>query len=70
MFVLGRSTDVTGRYTMIGVCPLLYLTWKLLKRTKIHRSEDVNLIQDLKEIEDYQANYVPTPQRYVYLERK
>ncbi|KAH8911330.1 putative carnitine transport protein [Coniochaeta sp. PMI_546] len=50
-------------YTMIGVFPLLYLGWKFLKRTKIYKSEEVNLTENLKEIEDYQATYVPTPPR-------
>lgn len=50
---------------MIGVFPLLYLGWKFLKRTKIYKSEEVNLTENLKEIEDYQATYVPTPPRYV-----
>lgn len=52
------------RYTMIGVTPLLYLGWKFLKRTKIYKSEEVDLTENLKEIEDYHANYVPTPPRY------
>lgn len=52
---------------MIGVYPVLYLGWKFMKRTKIHKSEEVNLTEDLKEIDDYHANYVPTPPRYVSL---
>ena len=52
---------------MIGVTPLLYLGWKFIKKTKIHKSAEVNLVENLREIEDYQANYVPTPARYVLL---
>lgn len=53
-------------YTMIGVCPVFYVGWKLLKRTRIWKSEEVDLLIGLKEIEDYHMNYVPTPPRYVH----
>jgi amino acid transporter len=53
-------------YTMIGICPVLYVGWKLLKRTRIWKSEEVDLLIGLKEIEDYHMNYVPIPPRYVH----
>ncbi|KAI4214603.1 MAG: hypothetical protein LQ351_003020 [Letrouitia transgressa] len=48
-------------YTMIGVFPLLFIVWKLLKKTRWMRPEDVDLNKDIEEIEEYQRNYVPTP---------
>jgi amino acid transporter len=57
---------VSQRYTMIGVTPLLYVGWKILKKTKIYKSEEVNLTENLKEIDDYHANFVPTPPGYVF----
>lgn len=50
-------------YTMIGVFPVLFVTWKLLKKTKWLKPEEVDLYQDLEEIEEYTRNYVPKPPR-------
>ncbi|KAL9038846.1 MAG: hypothetical protein Q9214_005120 [Letrouitia sp. 1 TL-2023] len=48
-------------YTMIGVFPLLFILWKLLKKTRWVRFEDVDLYKDIEEIEEYHRNYIPTP---------
>lgn len=48
-------------YTMIGVCPLLYIGWKFLKRTKFLEPHEVNLSENVAEIEEYTRNFVPTP---------
>lgn len=53
------------RYTMIGVCPVLYVGWKILKRSKFQRAEGIDLVKNLGEVEEYEANYVPKPARYV-----
>lgn len=47
------------RYTMIGICPLLYIGWKFFKKTKIYEPEEVDLQKNLDEIEEYEQNYVP-----------
>ena len=48
---------------MIGVCPILYISWKLFKRTKFYAPHEVDLFKDLSEIDEYQRNYVPTPDK-------
>ncbi|OAL66943.1 general amino acid permease [Trichophyton rubrum] len=48
-------------YTMIAVCPLIFLGWKWFKRTKFLKPEEVDLIDGVEEIEVYTRNYVPTP---------
>ena len=48
-------------YTMIAVFPLLFWVWKLLKRTKWLKPEEVDLHRDVDEIEEYTRNYVPSP---------
>ena len=48
-------------YTMIGVFLLLYVIWKIVKKTKFVRPEDADLKKDLDEIEEYQRNYVEVP---------
>lgn len=48
-------------YTMIGVFPVLFIGWKLVKRTKWLKPDEVDLLRDLDEIEEYTRNYVPTP---------
>ncbi|KAB5535273.1 putative carnitine transport protein [Coniochaeta sp. 2T2.1] len=69
-FVSGYTVFLPGKwdiptflfsYTMIGIWPVLYLGWKLLKKTTVWKSSEVDLTEGLKEIEDYHANYVPSP---------
>lgn len=50
-------------YTMIGVFPLLFFGWKFLKKTKWLKAEEVDLLKDLDEIEEYTRNYVAVPPR-------
>ncbi|KAJ4294787.1 general amino acid permease agp2 [Collariella sp. IMI 366227] len=49
-----------GGYTMIAVTPLLYILWKILKKTKIYKPEEVDLVKNMDEIAEYEANYVPS----------
>jgi amino acid transporter len=44
---------------MIAVCPLLYLGWKFVKKTKIYSAEEIDLQKNLDEIEVYERSYVP-----------
>lgn len=46
-------------YTMIGVFPVLFIGWKVIKKTKWLKPEEVDLRQGLDEIEEYERNYVP-----------
>jgi len=46
---------------MIGVFPFLYIGWKILKKTKIHKASEIDLVKNLDEIAEYERNYVPTP---------
>ena len=48
-------------YTMIGVFPVLFVTWKLLKKTKWLKPGEVDLYKDVEEIEEYTRNFVPRP---------
>ncbi|KAL8693385.1 MAG: hypothetical protein Q9218_001777 [Villophora microphyllina] len=75
-FVQGYSVFVHGNwkianfffsYTMIGVFPILYCGWKIVKRTKFIKAEDVDLHQDVEKIDEYTRNYVPGPPAYVYI---
>lgn len=56
---------VINSYTMIAVCPLLFIAWKVLKRSKLYKPEEVDLVKNLDEIEEYERNYVPRPAKYV-----
>lgn len=61
---LPGSWDVTSfifSYAMIGVFPVLFLGWKIIKRTKWMKPEEVNLTQDMDDIDDYEKNYIPPP---------
>ncbi|KAI9734258.1 MAG: hypothetical protein M1834_002362 [Cirrosporium novae-zelandiae] len=54
-------------YTMIGVFPLLYIGWKVVKKTKIIKPEEADLWTGVEEIEEYQRNYVPKPPRNKFM---
>lgn len=49
---------------MIFVYPVLYFGYKFVRKTKIHKPEEVDLFKDVDEIEEYQRNYIPTPPKY------
>lgn len=51
---------------MIFVFPVIFIVWKVVHKTKFRAPEEVDLKQDLEEIEEYQRNYVPTPDRNVF----
>ncbi|KAF7553813.1 hypothetical protein G7046_g6992 [Stylonectria norvegica] len=53
--------DFLFSYTMVAVFPILYVGWKLIHKTKIHKPEEVDLLKDLDVIAEYEANYVPQP---------
>ncbi|KGQ01400.1 hypothetical protein PAAG_11864 [Paracoccidioides lutzii Pb01] len=48
-------------YTMIGVCPVLFLGWKLIKKSKWLKPHEVDLFTDVAEIDEYTRKFVPTP---------
>ncbi|KAF2804846.1 uncharacterized protein BDZ99DRAFT_425006 [Mytilinidion resinicola] len=52
-------------YMMIFVFPVLYVGWKLIKKTKFKSPMEVYLYEDLEEIEEYTKNFVPTPDKSV-----
>lgn len=52
-------------YTMIGVFPVLYFGYKLLRQTSVRKVEEIDIITGLDEIEEYTRNYVPERARYV-----
>ena len=54
-------------YFMIGLFPVLFFGWKLLKGAKWRKPEEVDLKGEVAEIDEYTRNYVPKPPRYVRL---
>lgn len=50
-------------YTMIGVFPILYFSWKLWHRTEIKTPETIDLVTGVYEIESYTRNFIPVPSR-------
>ncbi|KAI4859543.1 amino acid permease/ SLC12A domain-containing protein [Hypoxylon rubiginosum] len=53
-------------YTMIGICPILFICWKLIHKTKFHRPQDVDLLRDVAAVEDYTNKFVPAPPRNAF----
>ncbi|KAJ5665645.1 uncharacterized protein N7477_008093 [Penicillium maclennaniae] len=52
-------------YTMIGIFPVLYLGWKLFHGTKFLKPEEVDLLSDLAEIDEYERDFVSSPPKSV-----
>jgi amino acid transporter len=46
----------------VGIFPALFVGWKLFKKTKWIKLEDVDLITDLAEIEEYHRTFVEKPE--------
>ena len=54
-------------YMMIGVFPVLFVGWKILKKSKWHRPEEVDLLTNKAEVDVYERGYVDPIPRYVSL---
>lgn len=52
-------------YFMIGMCPILFFGWKLIKKTKWKKPREVDLVGEREEIDEYTRNFVQQPYRYV-----
>ncbi|KAG0132199.1 amino acid permease/ SLC12A domain-containing protein [Tuber indicum] len=50
-------------YTMIIIVPALFVGWKITHKTKWRRPEDIDLLQDKEEIDQYDRDYFPKPPR-------
>ncbi|KAM3433676.1 hypothetical protein NHJ13734_006349 [Beauveria thailandica] len=61
VFLPGRwnTPNFLFSYMMIFVFPALYFGYKFIMKTKIHKPEEVDLLKDLAEVEEHEANYVP-----------
>ncbi|KAM3070855.1 hypothetical protein ACMFMG_009773 [Clarireedia jacksonii] len=47
-------------YTMVFVCPILYISWKVLKRTRVVRPEEADLLWERPVIDAYEASVAET----------
>lgn len=70
VFVYGYSTFLPGGwsltsffsyYTMVGVAPILFVFWKLLKRTHFVRASHADLLWDRPHIDAYEASFISPP---------
>ncbi|KAF2200683.1 general amino acid permease-like protein AGP2 [Delitschia confertaspora ATCC 74209] len=70
VFCYGYSTFLPGMftldsffsyYTMVGVAPILYIFWKVVKRTRIVPAHEVDLVWQRPVIDAYEAMFVSPP---------
>ncbi|KAL2430376.1 General amino acid permease AGP2 [Exophiala dermatitidis] len=54
-------------YTSVAVFPILFVGWKLYKKTKWLKPEQVDLRKDLDDIEEYERTYVPREPRNAFV---
>ncbi|KAI7331033.1 amino acid permease [Hortaea werneckii] len=52
-------------YFMIALCPILFVGWKVIKRTRLRKPHEVDLKGEIEEIDEYTRNFVPQPYRNV-----
>ncbi|KAK5709623.1 general amino acid permease agp2 [Elasticomyces elasticus] len=50
-------------YFMIGLCPVLFIGWKLIKKSKWRKPHELDLRGEVEEIDEYTRNFVPAPYR-------
>jgi len=48
-------------YLMIFICPVLFIVWKLVHKTRMYKPSEVDLYKDIPEIEEYHRTFVPSP---------
>ncbi|KAG9195319.1 General amino acid permease [Alternaria panax] len=70
VFVYGYSTFKPGNftlesfftyYTMVGVAPVLFIVWKVIKRTRWLKPHEVDLVWDAPLIDAYEASFITPP---------
>ncbi|KAH7388630.1 amino acid permease/ SLC12A domain-containing protein [Pyrenochaeta sp. MPI-SDFR-AT-0127] len=49
-------------YLMVFLFPILFIGWKILKKTKFIKAHEVDLVTDLAEIEEYHRTFVEKPE--------
>ncbi|KIY02251.1 uncharacterized protein Z520_02389 [Fonsecaea multimorphosa CBS 102226] len=54
-------SDFFSYYTMVGLSPILYFGWKFIKRTKIVKSTEADLIWERPLIDAYEASIISPP---------
>lgn len=54
-----KVTNFLFSYLAVMIFPVLYLVWKLIHRTKLHKPHEVNLDGEIAEILEYEKHYVP-----------
>lgn len=58
---ISSVADFLFSYFMIFLVPILFIIWKVVKKTKWKKPEEVNLYEDLEEIEEYQRDFEAVP---------
>jgi amino acid transporter len=70
VFVYGYSTFLPGAftvegfftyYTMVGLAPILFVFWKVVKKTKWRAPHEVDLVWDAPLIDAYEASFITPP---------
>jgi amino acid transporter len=52
-------------YTMVGLAPIFFVFWKLLKRTKWRSPATIDLVWDAPLIDAYEASFITPPSKFI-----
>lgn len=66
MFLAGRWTvsSFLTYYTMAFVAPVLFVFWKLVKKTKWIKPSETDLVWDAPLIDAYEASFTERPETF------
>ncbi|KAF2725224.1 amino acid transporter [Polychaeton citri CBS 116435] len=53
-------------YFSVGLFPVLFFGWKIIKKTKWKKPHEVDLKGEVEEIEEYTRNFVPEPSKNAF----
>jgi amino acid transporter len=53
--------DFFAYYTVVGLCPILYIGWKVIKRTKFVKPTEADLVWERPVIDAYEASIISKP---------
>ena len=63
-FTPWSTASFFSSYTMVIVAPLLYVSWKLIKKTKTVKSKDADLVWERPVFDAYEAAFLTQPEGF------
>ncbi|VVT51262.1 uncharacterized protein SAPINGB_P003038 [Magnusiomyces paraingens] len=69
VFVNWDVTTFIFSYIMIPICVIIFLVWKVFKKTSFRKSIDIDLTTGLKEIQEHIDSFIPSQKPQTWYQR-